>query len=290
MLRNRLLVDVDRDSVAMGDDVYGHGYRMMVRAGMRLGAILRRATPEIRSSGWSWVAVVDGVVSAVWSVDHGVRLLVPDHRVAARSSALSVHFRYFLQIDPEWLYARLMEGAPADREALRAAYAPIAAERLEIEQRRRERDIPVKLLSVAGVAAISGFGAQIDLHSDTRCRFVVGAEVWTVVKADSMTMVYRAPGAPSIASLRPQSFAEVWLATAVGSVGRTRAGRAALPGAVPNPGPPVQPMSVWPPGTERWSATGDDGFVAQLAGTDSLAWYRFAVGRSLAEVVSLLAT
>jgi hypothetical protein len=289
MVSAPLLVDVDRDSVAMGDDMSSHAHRRSFQDGIRLADLLEATHPEIHSRGWSWVAVVDGTVSAVWSIDHGVRLLVRNRRVRAGATPMRVVFRYLLQIDPQWLHERLAAGAAADRDALSAAYAPLAAERLEQEQRRREREVPEKLLSPAGVEAFVRLGATIDLHSDTRCRFFVQRERWIVVRSDTMTLVYREGTAAPIASLRPVSFAERWIATAVGALGREERGLSPLPPSVPIEGPPMSTMPSWPPGTARWSVTGPDGFVAQLTGEDAVEWYRFASGHTLDEIVAALA-
>lgn len=215
MVDASLLVDVDRDSVAMGDDVSSHAHRQSFPDGTLLADVLDATHPEIRSPGWSWIAVVDGTVSAVWSVDHGVRLLVEDRRLRAGDAPVRVFYRYFLQIDPQWLHERLATGAAADRRALSAEYAPLAAARLEQEQRRREREVPEKLLSSATIDALVGLGATIDLHSDTRCRFFAHGERWVAVRSDTMTLIYRADQAPPIASLRPRAVAERWLVTAV---------------------------------------------------------------------------
>lgn len=284
-----VLVDLDRDSVAMGDDMSSHAYRRSFPDGTRLADLLEATHPEIENRGWSWVAVVDGTVSAVWSVDHGVRLLVRNRRLRAAASPIPVVFRYFLQIDPRWLHERLATGAAANLDALSAEYAPRAAERLETEQRRREREVPEKLLSAAAVDALVRLGATIDLHSDGRCRFFAAGERWVVVRADSMTLVYRAETAAPIASLRPRSFAELWLATAAGARGRQERGLPPLPPSVWTEAPPSETMASWPPGTPRWSFSGDDGHVTQLSGEDALDWYRFAFGRSLDEIVESLA-
>lgn len=289
MVAAPVLVDLDRDSVAMGDDMSSHAYRRSFPDGTRLADLLEATHPEIENRGWSWVAVVDGTVSAVWSVDHGVRLLVRNRRLRAAASPIPVVFRYFLQLDPQWLHRRLAAGAAANRDALSAEYAPLAAERLETEQRRRERQVPEKLLSAAAVGALVRLGATIDLHSDVRCRFFAEGERWVVVRSDSMTLVYRAETAAPIASLRPRAFAELWLATAVGARGRQERGLPPLPPSAPTQGPPSETMASWPPGTPRWSFTGDGGHVAQLSGEDSLDWYRFAFGRTLEEIVESLA-
>ncbi len=289
-IRKRIVVDVDRDSVAMGDDMESHKHQLTFPNGTRLAEILDSSHPEIRARGWYWVAVVDGAVSAVWSVDHGVRLLARNRRVRVTDSPLSVVFRYFLQIDPAWLHDRLAEGAPANRRTLEEEYRPLAAGRREQEDRRREREIPEKLLSPACISALIRFGATIDLHSDGRCRFFVEEEEWAVVRSDTMTVVSDADGAGSLVSFRPRSAAEGWLVAIIGARQRTIRGLPAFPPHVAHPGPRLETMASWPPGTQRWSATGEDGSVAQLSGERALACYRFALGRSLDEIVEGLST
>lgn len=286
--RRVLVVEVDRDSVAMGDDMRSHAYRETLRDGALLATVLEQVHPEILSRGWSWVAVVDGTVSAVWSVDHGVQLLVQNRRLRAGEPATRVFFRYFLQIDPQWLHQRLASGAAPDREALNEEYAPIAAERLEAEQRRREREVPQKLLSTQGIEALVRLGATIDLHSDTRCRLDAHGVRWTLVRSDTMTLVHRADTRYSVASIRPMSFAELWLATAIGARRRQQLGVTPLPSVALRPSPALKAMHSLDPDAPRWSAHGPDRFVAQLSGEDAATWYRFAFGRSLDEIVETL--
>lgn len=114
-------LDLNRDSVAMGDDMESHAKSVTVPRGTLLSKALGDYRPEIQVQGWSWVAVVDDEVSAVWSVDHGVQLLVPDRKLTR--GPIAVFFRYFVQIDPAWLHERLASGEPANRPALEKAWA-----------------------------------------------------------------------------------------------------------------------------------------------------------------------
>lgn len=66
---------VDRDSVAMGDDVESHARTTTLPRGTLLSVAIEQRSPEIKAPGWSWVAVVDREVAAVWSVDHGANCL-----------------------------------------------------------------------------------------------------------------------------------------------------------------------------------------------------------------------
>lgn len=113
-------VHVDRESVAAGDDVVSHAAMVRVRRGTRLSDVIERVSPDVRVPGWSWVVLVDGATAAVWSIDHGVQLLIDDRRMTRAS--VKVVFRYFLQIDPAWLFTRLAQGARPNREALLTEY------------------------------------------------------------------------------------------------------------------------------------------------------------------------
>lgn len=115
MFGSSVEVHVDRESVAAGDDVVSHAAVVRVRRGMRLSAVIEQVSPDVRAPGWSWVVKVDGATAAVWSVDHGVQLLIDDRRVTQKS--VTILFRCFLQIDPDWLFARLAQGARPNREA-----------------------------------------------------------------------------------------------------------------------------------------------------------------------------
>ncbi|WP_157496854.1 hypothetical protein [Leifsonia sp. Leaf264] len=282
-----LVIDVDRDSVAMGDDGRSHAHQVTVARGTRLSALLDRAAPEIRARGWSWVAVADGRVVAVWSSDHGVQLLVPDARVTSKRGPRRVDFRYYLQIDPAWLHRRLAEGADPDREALELEYRPQAQAAWELEARRRERDDPARLLSPECIAAVQSFGAQIDLHNDRQMRLDILGTRWTVIRSDTMTQIHRGEDALA-ASIRPAAFAECWLVAAIGAEARLSIGLPRLPDFQPLPAPELTPMAAsWPQGVKRWTTTGD--LIAQLAGEDAVSCYRLASGRSIAEIAQLLA-
>ncbi|GAA2896376.1 hypothetical protein GCM10010455_19470 [Microbacterium esteraromaticum] len=120
MFRRQIRIHVDRDSVAAGDDMRSHAADVTARRGSRLSEIIDGVTPDVRVPGWSWVVIVDRETAAVWSVDGGIRMLVPDRTVTAES--LDVFFRYFMQIDADWLLARLAEGARPNRDALTAEW------------------------------------------------------------------------------------------------------------------------------------------------------------------------
>ncbi len=273
------MVRVDRDSVAAGDDVVSHKRLVERPAGLSLSALLETVTPEVRADGWSWVVRVGREVVGVWSVDHGVRLLVPDRVVPA--GEVEVCFAYFLQIDPAWLHQRLAAGAAPRRDSLLDEYAPIARQRREEELRRRERDLPARLLTADCVVALVAFGATIDLHCDTTCRFRVDGDEWTVARADTMTQVF-APGrrGPTV-SVRPVEVAEGWLVAALGARLREAQGLSSYPAHEPHPIPGL----VLRHG--RWNLSGP--MAVQVQDGWAVEALRFAHGRSVTEVQSVLA-
>lgn len=277
MLRRTIELHVDRDSVAMGDDVVSHAGVVSVARGTLLSAALELTSPEIRSPGWSWVAVVDGETTAVWSVDHGVQLLVADRKITR--GPIDVFFRYFVQIDPAWLFGRLAQGVGADRRALEEEYAPIAHEKYRAELRRRERELDGRFLSTECVDALRHYGADITLHADVACDFTHDGETWSVRRADTMFQVFRGRGGP-IASIRPHALGETWLVGMLGTAARTAAGRADLPDAEPLPG-----LELTASGG-RWMSRGAT--VVQVRSELAARVAQLAHGRSIAEVRTLL--
>lgn len=268
---------VDRDSVAMGDDVVSHAGVLSVPRGTLLSAALELASPEIRSPGWSWVPVVDGATTAVWSVDHGVQLLVADRKLTR--GPVDVFFRYFVQIDPAWLFDRLAHGVRADRRALEEEYAPIAREKYRAELRRRERELDGRFLSAECVDALQHFGAEITLHADIACDFTHYGDAWSVRRADTMFQVFRGGGGP-IASIRPHVLGEAWLVGMLGASARTAAGRADLPDAEPLPG-----LELTASGG-RWMSRGAT--VVQVRSELAARVAQLVYGRSVADLRALL--
>src|SRR5690606_19400314 len=212
---------VDRDSVAMGDDMESHAKVTTVPRGTALSAAIEQCSPEIRSPRGPWCAGVDGEDAAVWSVDRGAQLLVADRRLTR--GPVDIHFRYFVQIDPAWLFERLAQGARADRNELEREYAPIAREKYRAELRRREREIETRLLSAECVDAIRHYGADVTLHADIVCEFTVGGDAWVVRRSDTMLQVFVGDGGP-IASIRPHVLGEAWLVGTLGASARMAAG------------------------------------------------------------------
>ncbi|ATD73045.1 hypothetical protein BPODLACK_01702 [Gordonia sp. YY1] len=279
-----LSIEVDRDSVAMGDDVHSHTRRISVMSGTTLSSVLAEAAPEIRSRGWSWVAEVDGRTAAVWSIDRGVEMLVEDNVVIADNAPRRIFFRYFLQIDPEWLYRRLVDGAEANRYVLEREYQPIGDRLREEEERRRERELSGRLLGVECSAALRGLGVEFDLHNDRMARFDVFGSLWRVRRMDTMTVTARGENR-FLSSIRPVAVAEVWLVAAVGERMRQVRGLSPAPDRLLSH-PDLYPMSLGVFREPRWSTRGHP--TVQLTGVEAVHAYRIAAGRTIAEVMQIL--
>ncbi len=268
---------VDRDSVAMGDDVESHARTMTLPRGTLLSAAIEQCSPDIKAQGWSWVAVVDGEVAAVWSVDHGVQLLVDDRKLTRGPTGIL--FRYFVQIDPGWLFDRLAQGARANRRELEQEYAPIAREKYRAELLRREREIDARLLTPECIEVIRHYGADVTLHADIACEFTHQGKPWAVKRADTMLQVFVGGGAPT-ASIRPHALGEAWLIGMLAASARAAAGLPDLPDADPLPGLELTQQGG------RWMSHGAT--VVQVRTELAARIARLAFGRSIAEVRTLL--
>lgn len=268
---------VDRDSVAMGDDVESHARTTTLRRGTLLSAAIEQCAPEIKAKGWSWVAAVNGEVTAVWSVDHGVQLLIEDRKLMR--GPVDIHFRYFVQIDASWLFDRLAQGAHANRRELEQEYAPIAREKYRTELLRRERENDTRLLNSECIEAIQYYGAEVMLHANVACDLTHRGESWAVRRADTMLQVFVGGGA-SIASIRPHALGEAWLVGMIGASARVAAGLPELPDIDLRPGPELMQTGG------RWMSHGAT--VVQVRTERAARVARLAFSRSVAEVRTLL--
>lgn len=280
-----MTVYVDRDSVHMGDDMESHELVFDVPRRVALSIVLEEAQPYVHvHGGASWVVDVDGRTTAIWSQQHGLQLLVRDAPMGQRF--YKVYFHYFGQIDPEWLFQRLRDGAPPHRRHLEEEYRPLAEAACEREHRRREQEIPERLLSEPCVRALAELGAVIDLHNDGLFRFDLDDRRWIVERDDSMTIIRTPADEGFDAAICPTAFAECWLVAAAAGEARATRGLPHLPAYTQNPAPDLEPMSS-PPGTRCWTTTTPE-LVAQLTGERAVDYFRLAIGRSIEELVALL--
>lgn len=274
-------LSVDRDSVAMGDDAVPHRRTLEVADDATVAELLRTARPDVSAPDtWTWVCHWNGVPFAVWSSGRGGRVWDERYRTVAdlpvRDGTPELFHAYWTQVDSDWLLDRLRAGEPLDRRALERQWAPVAAERRERELRERERTVAERLLDAETVDALAVFGAVVDLHTDTVCRFRVGDGTWVARRIDTMTLVDDPRGRRG--SLRPVSLAQLWL---VAALARDVEGFAAFT-------EPLVPSDVrTSPGL--WSITRTvDGRqeLAQQHRPEDVEWFRAVLGRTVRDVVA----
>jgi hypothetical protein len=276
-----VLLTVDRDSVAMGDDAVSHRRTVEVPDDATVVELLRLAPPDLAAPDtWTWVCHWNGVPFAVHSSGRGTRVWDERYRTVADlptgPGEPELFHAYWTQVDSDWLLERLRAGEPLDRRTLEAQWAPIAAVRRERELRERERSVAARLLDAETVAALERFGAVVDLHTDTVCRFLVGDGRWVARRIDSMTLVDDPRGRRG--SLRPVAVAQVWL---VAALAREREGYEAFT-------EPLVPSEVRAsPGL--WSVTRTVEArqeLGQQQRVEDVEWFRKVLGRSVGDVVA----
>jgi len=279
-------VIVDRDSVAMGDDVESHEQTVEVAATATLAELFAVAAPRVSVSGGStWVSSWNGTPFAVWTARwESPRTWDDRFRTVADlptgPGVPHLDHAYWTQVDADWLLGRLRAGEPLDRRRLREQWAPLAAQRHEAALRERERTEPARLFDPATVAALESLGARIDLHTDRVCRVEAGdpAGRWRAERFDTMTLVWTPAG--RCGSLRPTGLAQVWLVALVG---------AAVSGRGPDALPPPAAESAVRAGPHLHTVTRDVGRrqdLAQLPDAVHAAWFQRTLDRSAGEVAA----
>jgi hypothetical protein len=282
---------VDRDSVAMGDDVEPHERVVEVAATATLAELFAVAAPRVSVSGGStWVSSWNGTPFAVWTArweaprtwDAGLRT-VGDLPTGPGTPRL--HHAYWTQLDAEWLVAQLRGGAPLDRRRLERDHAPLAAQRHEAALRERERTHPGRLFDPATVAALEGLGARTDVHTDRLYRCTVPAldpaGFWRAERHDTMTLVRTPAGGGG--SFRPTALAQPWVVALVGAAVSGRGGDALPPPAVDSA------VRAGPGLTTVTRVVGVRQELAQLPDAAHAEWFRRTRGRSVAEVAAAYA-
>ncbi|ABS04302.1 hypothetical protein [Kineococcus radiotolerans] len=286
---------VDRDSVAMGDDVEGHQRIVEVPDDATVEELLRTVTPDVSVNGGStWICCWNDVPFAVhasawgegrvWDQRYRTLADLPTDIPAGEGADVRTPrlvFRYWLQMDPDWLLAQLHGGHPLDRQALRTRWDAIAEERAVAAMRAHEPFVRTPLLDRATVQVLTALGARIDVHTEDVCRLFVGPQVWTVQRSHPVTWILTPGGVRGelhVRELLPQ-----WLTALIGS---TLVGTCALP----------DPVT----GTEVehrygrvgvWRATGEEPGRQELAefGADreaDVALFQRTVGRTVKEVAA----
>lgn len=195
-------IEVDRDSVAMGDDVEPHVREVVVDAGWTLTELLSRVRPDVSVSGGStWVCEWAGEPVAVWSSSWGTgRPWVSDLQTVADlpwSERPVLFFRYFTQVDPDWLLAQLAGGTAPTRAAVQPLWEPVRQAREDEQWRQRAADLPGRLLSRAAVRVLERLGALVEVHADAYCLLVLQGQSWRLRRTGGRVHVTR-PGSPSL--------------------------------------------------------------------------------------------
>jgi len=100
-----------------------------------LAEVLSRVSPPpAQEAGESWVAHLEHPASvsaaptkvAVWSPEHGIRLLPTANDVAVNAGTeLTVRWSDFMGIEPQWLHSRLANNPALTRDQLLAKYMKV---------------------------------------------------------------------------------------------------------------------------------------------------------------------
>lgn len=279
-------VVLDRDSVAMGDDLRSHRHTVDVPDGASLEELFRSTAPDAHVTGSTWVAVWNGTWVALFSHEWGTGRVWDDRfrsvaDLPGEGGAATLFWVYWSGMDAEWLLERLRASDDVDRASLEAEWAPVRAQRHEQALRERERTNPGRLFDGETVAALEGFGVRWDVHTDAVCRFFVDAldpdARWWAGGTDTMTVIWTPSG--RCGNLRPVALAQVWMVALVASAVTGR-GAEAL-------GPPVVESAVKRSGVLTVTRTvGDRQELAQLPDEAHVEFFRRTLGRSVAEVAA----
>ncbi|MCC3765919.1 hypothetical protein K3N28_22935 [Glycomyces sp. TRM65418] len=109
-----MIINVDRSSVAMGDDVYPHAKTIDLPESSTIAEAVaslrqRRFLPHIAGGRATWVLEVNGAPAAVIAQQWAEPKFAVDPFASLRSfgNEVSLMFRYRAQIDPDDLYDTL---------------------------------------------------------------------------------------------------------------------------------------------------------------------------------------
>lgn len=224
---------VDRDSVAMGDDVEPHARVLDVPGETTLGAFLAHLSPDVSVSGpAAWVVRLGGRDGDwVGMYDGQMRVLRDADRTLADLRVERVHFDYWAAAPAELLLESLAGGRLPDRTALQhegwrrqwQAEEERAIERAATSRRR--------LLSPEAVAAVGALGGRIVVHAPAYCRLEAADRTSYVVRGDAhasrLSAVDAAGDQHPLATFRPPGpLVETTLVARLGAAWRATRGLA----------------------------------------------------------------
>jgi hypothetical protein len=118
-----VIVEVDRGSVAAGDDVLPHAQRIEVPPATSLGDVVaglleRRFLATIAGGRATWILVADRPLAVVAQQWDAPRFLVDASRPISSfgdGGRVSLMFRYWKQHDPDRVFAELAAGRDPER-------------------------------------------------------------------------------------------------------------------------------------------------------------------------------
>jgi len=117
-----MMVRVDRDSVAMGDDIHPHDETIELPDGTPLADVVadlleRRFLASIAGGRATWILVADRPLAVVAQQWDEPRFLVDGSRPIRSFGAgdVSLRFRYWKQHDPDAVFAELAAGREPER-------------------------------------------------------------------------------------------------------------------------------------------------------------------------------
>lgn len=210
-------VQVDRDSVAMGDDAVSHARVLSVPGSTTLGALLAEVGPGVSVAGEaSWVVRAGGDTRrgddwvGMCSKALGMRVLRgPERTLAsmARNGTVSVFFDYWSIAPGELVLEAMLGGRLPDRDALQqeGRLRHWAAE--ENAARTLASTSSQRLLGAEVLEALAVLGVRVEVHAPAYARLVAADGQAHVVRTDQfwgrLSMVDHDGSQHQIATTRP---------------------------------------------------------------------------------------
>jgi hypothetical protein len=175
-------VTVDRDSVAMGDDMAPHQRVVEVRGETTLGAFLAHLSPDVSVAGpATWVVRLGGRDGDwVGMYDGEMRVLRDADRTLADLQVRVVHFDYWAGAPADLLLASLVAGRLPRKDALQREGWRRGWQAEDERARANAETTTRRLLGPETVAAVEALGGRIAVHAPSYCR-LVGADGTTYV-------------------------------------------------------------------------------------------------------------
>jgi hypothetical protein len=175
----QLRITVDRDSVAMGDDMEVHTRVLEVPGETTLGAFLAHLRPDVWVGGGTTTWVVRlGDRAGDWVAmlaDGEMRVLRESDRTLASLGLTNIHFDYWAGAPAELLLESLTAGRLPDKTDLQhEGWRRMWQDEDDRAQVAATTDSE-RLLSPEAQAAVAELGGRIEVHAPSYCR-LAGAD------------------------------------------------------------------------------------------------------------------